>query len=468
MNGVRMTSLPASVGPAGPEAPDGGLVAGLPAIWLRCTCPCALCRDPASGQRLLRPEEAVLREGLLLLSQVPADPGTVLEVAASLGYVRETNYGRLFDVRVETSPANLAFTSLPILPHTDNPYRDPVPTVQLLHGLHNAAGGGDSGFVDGFHAAAALRALNPAAFATLAVTPVTFRYRDAVTELSATRPLISLDTRGRLREIRVNSAASSRSGCLPRRRQPATPRTRPSRSCSPARPRRGPCACAGICRAATRISTASSQPWRWENARRRGHPRKGSDMTAADPVRVIADLFAAEGASEYLGEPVTQAQHMLQAAALAEAAGAAPELVAAALLHDVGHFTGTVSGHQLMTGTGSRHGDQGAEWLACWFGPGLTEPVRLHVAAKRYLCAVEPGYFGGLSAASVHTLRVQGGPMTPAESAEFEASPWCQAALRLRRWDDAAKDPGAVVPAFGYYQRLLRQLVRQNEAGATR
>jgi phosphonate degradation associated HDIG domain protein len=189
-------------------------------------------------------------------------------------------------------------------------------------------------------------------------------------------------------------------------------------------------------------------------------------MTAADPVRVIADLFAAEGAGEYLGEAATQAQHMLQAAALAEGAGAAPELVAAALLHDVGHFRGAVSGHQLMSGTDNQHGDQGADWLAQWFGPGVTEPVRLHVAAKRYLCAVEPGYFGGLSAASVHTLRIQGGPMTPAQSAEFEASPWCQAALRLRRWDDAAKDPEAIVPAFGYYQRLLRQLVRQREAGA--
>ncbi len=191
-------------------------------------------------------------------------------------------------------------------------------------------------------------------------------------------------------------------------------------------------------------------------------------MSAADPVRVIADLFTAEGAREYLGEAVTQAQHLLQAAALAEGAAAAPELVGAALLHDVGHFTGAVSGQQRRSGTDRRHGDQGADWLAQWFGPGVTEPVRLHVAAKRYLCAVEPGYFGRLSAASVHTLRIQGGPMTPAESAEFEASPWCQAALRLRRWDDAAKDPGAVVPAFGYYQRLLRQLARQHESGATR
>ncbi|HEY9243664.1 MAG TPA: HD domain-containing protein [Streptosporangiaceae bacterium] len=189
-------------------------------------------------------------------------------------------------------------------------------------------------------------------------------------------------------------------------------------------------------------------------------------MTAADPVRVIAGLFGTEGAREYRGEPVSRAAHMLQAAALAEAAGAGPDLVAAALLHDVGHFTGAVPGHQLMNGArDSRHSDAGADWLAQWFGPGVTEPVRLHVAAKRYLCTVEPGYFGSppasaalFTGASVHTLRLQGGPMSPAETAEFEGNRWCTAALRLRRWDDAARDPHARVPAFGYYQPLLRQL----------
>ncbi len=125
------------------------------------------------------------------------------------------------------------------------------------------------------------------------------------------------------------------------------------------------------------------------------HPQEGPDMTAADPVRVIADLFAAEGAGEYLGEAVTQAQHMLQAAALAEGAGAGPELVAAALLHDVGHFTGAVSGHQLMGGQDNRHGHQGADWLAQWFGPGVTEPVRLHVAANGTCAPWNPGTSAG-------------------------------------------------------------------------
>ena len=114
----------------------------------------------------------------------------VLTVAGSMGFVRETNYGRLFDVRVEATPANLAFTGLPIAPHTDNPYRDPVPTVQLLHCLASAVLGGDSGLVDGFRRPRLLRAEDPAAFGILTRTPVTFAYSDATAELRATRPMI--------------------------------------------------------------------------------------------------------------------------------------------------------------------------------------------------------------------------------------------------------------------------------------
>jgi gamma-butyrobetaine dioxygenase len=108
-------------------------------------------------------------------------------------------------VRVEATPANLAFTGLPIGPHTDNPYRDPVPTLQLLHCLTNAADGGESGLLDGFRAAALLRAEDPAAFGCLAKTPVTFGYSDARTELRATKPMIGTDPAGRIREIRYNS-----------------------------------------------------------------------------------------------------------------------------------------------------------------------------------------------------------------------------------------------------------------------
>jgi phosphonate degradation associated HDIG domain protein len=185
-------------------------------------------------------------------------------------------------------------------------------------------------------------------------------------------------------------------------------------------------------------------------------------MDTAWPIAVgiIAGLFAGEGAAGYLGEPVTQAAHMLQAGALAELAGAPPELVAAALLHDVGHFTGTATGQDLMRGIDNRHGEQGAAWLGQWFGPRVTQPVRLHVAAKRYLCAIEPDYLSRLSAASLYTLGVQGGPLRPDEIRAFEASPYASAACQVRRWDDQAKDPDATVPALEHFAPLLAALAR--------
>jgi gamma-butyrobetaine dioxygenase len=185
------------------------------------------------------------------------------------------------------------------------------------------------------------------------------------------------------------------------------------------------------------------------------------------PVDAIAELFASAGAADYLGEPVTVAAHLLQAGAMAEAAGAPPSLVAAALLHDVGHLRGAdvladgieVSGLELMTGIDNDHGERGAQWLAQWFPESVTEPVRLHVAAKRYLCTAEPSYFALLSEASVYTLSVQGGPMTEAEAAEFERSPHAADAIAVRRWDDQAKDPSADVPDVAWYRPLLTSLL---------
>jgi gamma-butyrobetaine dioxygenase len=171
-------------------------------------------------------------------------------------------------------------------------------------------------------------------------------------------------------------------------------------------------------------------------------------MTA---VEAITELFAGPGARDYLGEPVTIGAHMLQAGALAEAAGAEPPLAAAALLHDIGH---------LRSEPDRRHGEAGARWLSQWFGASVTEPVRLHVAAKRYLCAAEPGYLGLLSAESVRTLALQGGPMSPDEAAAFEALPHARDAVALRRWDDEAKDPAVTPPGFGHFAPLLEALAR--------
>ena len=181
-------------------------------------------------------------------------------------------------------------------------------------------------------------------------------------------------------------------------------------------------------------------------------------------IEAIAELFAGPGARDYLGEPVTIGIHMRQAGALAEAAvkGAGEvggqSLVAAALLHDIGH---------LRQESDSRHGDAGAQWLSQWFGPAVTEPVRLHVAAKRYLCASEPGYYRRLSAESVRTLAPQDGPMTADQVAAFEALPFARDAVAVRRWDDEAKDPAITPPEFSHFEALLKALARSGPRGAS-
>lgn len=144
-------------------------------------------------------------DGLTLLTGSSTTEGTVLRIAESFGHVRTTNYGTVFDVRVEESPTNLAFTSRAIGPHTDNPYRDPVPTIQLLHCLRNDAAGGRSGLVDGFAAAVELRRTDPEAFEVLASTPVGYAFDSADAGLRTHLPIVGLDVEGRIREIRFNN-----------------------------------------------------------------------------------------------------------------------------------------------------------------------------------------------------------------------------------------------------------------------
>lgn len=423
--------------------------------------------DPGVRARLL---ESVLRLGFMLLHGVPERDEQVLAVAETFGFVRETNYGKLFDVRVEPDPNNLAFTSVAITPHTDNPYRDPVPTIQLLHCLVNDAEGGDSGLVDGFAAAALLRREDPEAFAVLSRTPVPFVFRDAGTQLRADHPLIGTDALGRVREVRFNNRSI---GAL---RLPAAeldafyaayrtfaelllrPELQLNFRLSP-----GDCLVfdnTRLLHARTAFAQDGSRHLQGCYADLDGLASSLAVLRRADTVEPLAELFAGAGSAEYLGEAVSMAQHMLQAGALAEAAGAPPHLVAAAMLHDVGHFAGEVTGQDLMDGTDNRHSHTGADLLARWFGPEVTEPVRLHVAAKRYLCAVEPEYYDRLSEASKHTLAVQGGPMSPEQAAVFAALPGAADAVAVRRWDEAAKDPEAFTPPFEHFVPLLTALVR--------
>lgn len=188
-----------------------------------------------------------------------------------------------------------------------------------------------------------------------------------------------------------------------------------------------------------------------------------SDLAAngnpAEVMKRIVAAFAAGGAHLYFGEAVTQLEHALQTAAMAERRGAAEPLIVAALLHDVGHLLHGLDEHIAERGVDARHEDVADRWLSNHFGPAVTEPVRLHVAAKRYLCAVDPEYLGQLSEASRTSLTLQQGPMSPAEVRLYEQLPWSGDATALRRWDDAAKVPGLSVPGLDHYRpRIERQV----------
>jgi phosphonate degradation associated HDIG domain protein len=180
-------------------------------------------------------------------------------------------------------------------------------------------------------------------------------------------------------------------------------------------------------------------------------------MTTSDEV---LSIYAGGGAALYFGEPVTVSEHCLQAAHFAQAAGAPDALVIAALLHDVGHLIEKVPDDIGDWNTDAQHEISGSRWLAARFGPAISEPVRLHVPAKRYLCATDPGYFDKLSSASVITLRLQGGPMSSGERTAFEAEPYHREAVLVRQWDDQGKIAGLRTADFSHYRILIDRLQR--------
>ena len=174
-------------------------------------------------------------------------------------------------------------------------------------------------------------------------------------------------------------------------------------------------------------------------------------MTVTDE---ILEIYGRRGALAY-GEDVSMLEHSLQAAYFARTAAAPPALIVAALLHDVGHLVVDVPDDLADWTEDARHEETGSRWLAERFPLGVYEPVRLHVPAKRYLCATKPRYFSRLSAASVATLKLQGGPMSAAEIARFEKERYCKEAVRIRYWDDQGKMAGLVTPQLETYRPLL-------------
>ncbi len=180
--------------------------------------------------------------------------------------------------------------------------------------------------------------------------------------------------------------------------------------------------------------------------------------TVADEVLAI---FEKKGESAYYGEDVSQLEHALQAAHWARHEGASDALTVAALVHDIGHLLEDIPEDTADSGVDAKHEEIGEKWLAARFGKDVFEPVYLHVSAKRYLCATDSTYFGKLSAASIQSLALQGGPMTKTEASEFETNEFYREAVALRTWDDKAKLPGFATASIGEYREMIDKVARR-------
>jgi phosphonate degradation associated HDIG domain protein len=182
------------------------------------------------------------------------------------------------------------------------------------------------------------------------------------------------------------------------------------------------------------------------------------------PADVVDSLFTlyAERGTTYYDETVTQTEHALQSAALAEHEGAHTELVVAALLHDIGHLLiDEHAGHAGFLADDQLHERIGAAVLGRWLPPAVTGPIALHVPAKRYLVTTDPDYAASLSAASTRSLAVQGGPMDHPEATTFSQRRYAHEACQLRRWDDRAKTAGLKSPPFEHYRPVVHNLVHR-------
>jgi phosphonate degradation associated HDIG domain protein len=171
----------------------------------------------------------------------------------------------------------------------------------------------------------------------------------------------------------------------------------------------------------------------------------------------IGLLFARKGGEQYSGEPVTQLQHALQCALLAEQSGGDDELVTAALLHDLGHLLHDLGATPTLNGVDDVHQYRALPFLRGLFGDAVLQPIKLHVDAKRYLCATRPAYYESLSADSKRSLALQGGVFSPDEAAEFIAQPGAEAAVRVRIWDDLAKSEGLTTPTLEHFLGRARR-----------
>ncbi|WP_443750934.1 TauD/TfdA family dioxygenase [Asticcacaulis solisilvae] len=401
--------------------------------------------------------------GFVRLSGAPAIPGEIETLAPAFGCLRETNYGRIFDVRTKVDAANLADTALALAAHTDNPYRLSPPDVQILHCLSTAGEGGRSLLVDGLAVTEALRRDAPADFDLLRRVPVRFAWADGTTRLEAVAPVLALNADGALERIRYNPRSMQkalardddqntawRSAFARLSERLSAPETCLAFDLKPGdmvlmdnrRVLHGRTAFTPDGVAVRHLQGAYADMDGVHSTLRRLTEAKASrDLDALEA------LFADDRLSQAYGEAISIRDHMLQAAEGAVARRKGPELAAAALLHDIGW------------GMDGAHETAGADYLSPMLGEGVAGLIRNHVDAKRYLVAARPDYLARLSAASIETLHRQGGPMTEAECHAFEARADFDLSLELRILDDDGKALRAPATGFADYRPLLKALL---------
>lgn len=415
------------------------------------------------GEALRLMLKQVALSGFAQLKGAPSKAGLLEEFVARFSHIHETNYGRVFDVKQKPKCDNLADSTLSLELHTDNPYRDHPPQLQILHVLESAQIGGETLLADGFNAASVFSQSNPDLFDLLCRVKVRFCWSDDAHYFWACAPIITQDHTRSVSMVRFNHramiAADAKDdetlkawrqayrafGRLLNEQQQMFKLTLNSGDIlimDNHRILHG--------RGQFEQSQTSARHLQGAYAHREGllsRLHTLSEQKARDIVAHYEELYASEALDDHYGEDLTIRNHMLQTADCARASPAPPELIAAGLLHDIGWLQSEKA-----------HEQTGSDKLAQDFGPSVSEPVRLHVLAKRYLVAKDPDYASKLSHASKATLVHQGGPLEREKWQEFEHNPYFKAALSLRFCDDEAKNPQTQATDFKTYKPLLEHL----------
>lgn len=458
--------------------------------------------DLQSGEGKTEVSVHLARYGLAMLRNVPLELGMVEQVGNSIGNVRVTNYGSSFDViDLGAQGNNLAQTNCRIPAHTDNPYRDPFPGVQLLHCLEGASEGGGTTFVDGFAVAESLRREDPEAFALLSQTPHPFEYvdPDSGVLLRTEVPVLSLDSNGNVIRVAFNNRSAVPLQGSPSQQEHIEAYYRAWAKFDT------------LCNDPNRYVTIQLRPGdlaiflnnRILHGREEYSPGGKRHMQGAyvdhDALQSHVSLAltknanignlcvydkAAETALEALasqatfsyGEGIHMLEHAIQGAVLAEKNEESPEAILACLFHDIGNSPQARDawvrlGHsepELIVSSadssiGYRDHDKiGAAYLdTLGFSTEVSGSVGLHVQAKRALVKSDPSYMQRLSQASIDTLAEQGGAMSDEELRDFLSLPGSSIALKLRRYDDDGKELDMRIPTLREYKERIVAHLRQ-------